>query len=130
MKTPKRTVSVDDYFPALGYILLKPERDEAVSEGGIHIPDQARRKLNEGEVLKVGSPSTDYPYKVGMFIVFEPASDHELEIEKGHSLLVVHENNVIMYRNPQTPLFPIPPAMSYHATPESSVGGALGRELK
>lgn len=107
MKTPipKRTVSPDDYYPATGHLLIRPEKDAAESEGGIIIPDQARKTLNEGEILKAGEDTA--PFKPGMYVVFDPNTEHALEIEKGVEVLVVHVNNVIMWRHPQTPLFPI-----------------------
>lgn len=111
MKTPipKRTVSADDYYPATGHLLIRPEKDAAESEGGIIIPDQARKTLNEGEIIKAGEDTA--PFKPGMYVVFDPNTEHALEIEKGVEVLVVHVNNVIMWRHPQTPLFPIPPAV-------------------
>lgn len=104
MAKPTRTVPANDYCPAAGYLLIQPEVDAAISDGGIHIPDQARKTLNEGQVLKVGADCGGYA--VGMFVVFEPASEHELEIEKGVRVLVVHINNVLMYRHHPQSLFP------------------------
>lgn len=145
-----------DYNPAGQYLMLKPEHTEEESDGGIIIPEQARRLLNEGEILKVGPLVTNPLYRIGMFVVFEPASEHELEIEKGVRVLVVHENNITMWRNPPKTLFPASgnrstcdehgwegagpcPICQSKAefgqaqakqNPEHSVGGGLGRELK
>lgn len=106
MKTskPTRTVPTNDYCPAADFLLIKPELAPDVSEGGIIIPEQAQRMLNEGEILKIG-PNVSSIYKAGMFVVFSPASEYKLELEKGVFVLAVAEPNIMLYRQPLKELF-------------------------
>lgn len=102
---PQRTVPADDYCPADNFLLIKPEHEEEQTESGIIIPEQARRMLNEGEILKVG-PNVSDIYKPGMFVTFSPASEYKLELEKGVIILAVAEPNIMLYRQPLKSLFP------------------------
>lgn len=106
---PTRTVPPDSYLPAADFLLLDVAKEEEITEGGILIPEQARKFLHEGEILKVG-PQVSPHFQKGMFVVFSPASEFRLEIEKDVFVTAVAEPNIILYRDPLQPLFPIPAA--------------------
>lgn len=110
---PTRTVPPDSYLPAADFLLLDVAKEEEV-QGGIIIPEQARKFLHEGEILKVG-PQVSPHFQKGMFVVFSPASEFRLEIEKDVFVTAVAEPNIILYRDPLQPLFPIPAAVKGNA---------------
>ena len=103
MKTP--SASNADYSPVRDFILLRPEIEPETSEGGIIIPDQARRTLNEGEIIKIG-PECSADLKVGHHVVFAAASEYKLLMPDGALLVVVSESNLILTRPPVKKLFP------------------------
>ena len=103
MKTP--SASNADYSPVRDFILLRPEIEPDITEGGIVIPDQSRRTLNEGEIIKIG-PECSAELKVGHHVVFSAASEYKLMMPDGTLVLVVSESNLILTRPPVKKLFP------------------------
>lgn len=90
-------------------MLIEPEIMPEKSEGGIIIPDQARRSLNEGRIIKKG-PLVSDKLEVGMFIVFTQSSEYQLEMNDKTIVYAVNETNVLMFRalkpNKKDKLFP------------------------
>lgn len=94
---PNPIVKAADYNPFGDYIMLKPEQQAEKSDGGIIIPEQARRFLNEGQILKLG-PQVTSDLKEGMFVTFDSSSEYQLDLGE-MVVFVVKESNVILYRN-------------------------------
>ncbi len=90
-------IAADDYQPYADYLMLKPEQEAEKSEGGIIIPEQARKYLNEGKVLKVG-PQVDTLISPGLFVTFEAASEYRLDLGNGNVVFVIKENSIILFR--------------------------------
>lgn len=99
--------SSTDYHPAADYVLIKPEKQPDHSEGGIFIPDQSRKTLNEGEIIECGPQVSDI-FRKGMFVVFSPASEYRLELAPGEIVFAVSEPNIMLWREPKSSLFPTP----------------------
>lgn len=96
-RKPNPVVPPEAYNPFTDYIMLEPELEAEVSDGGIHIPEAVRKFLNEGKILKKGPDVSDL-LRNGMFVVFEQSSEYRLDIGGGKVVFVVKESNVILYR--------------------------------
>jgi chaperonin GroES len=82
-------------------VLVKRVEEETKSKGGIIIPDTAKEKPQEGEVLAVGpggrdedGERIDMDLKVGDRILFGKWSGTEVKID-GDDLLIMKESDVM-----------------------------------
>lgn len=105
-RKPNPIVDPNSYEPLGDYIILEPEQEAEVSEGGIHIPEQARSYLNEGKVVKTG-PDVSPNISKGKFVTFEASSEFRLKMAKDLVLFVVKESSLILIREDKvSKLFP------------------------
>ena len=89
-------------FRPLGYrVLVKRVEEEQKTKGGIIIPDTAKEKPQEGEVIAVGPGARDEAGKVqpldlkkGDRILFGKWSGTEVKID-GADLLIMKESDVL-----------------------------------
>ncbi|HIF18230.1 MAG TPA: co-chaperone GroES [Cycloclasticus sp.] len=82
-------------------VIIKRVEEEAVSAGGIVLPDSAKEKPSRGEVLAVGNGATNskgdlqpMSVKVGDNVFFGKYSGTEVEVD-GDELLVMREDDII-----------------------------------
>ena len=82
-------------------VVIKPSKLEEVSKGGIVIPDTAKEKPQEGEVVAVGpGKMTDegkriaMDVKVGDIVVYARYAGTELKIDE-EELVVVRESDIL-----------------------------------
>ena len=82
-------------------VLVKRIEEEAKSKGGIIIPDTAKEKPQEGEVLSVGPGARDDNGKridpevsVGQRILFGKWSGTEVKID-GEDLIIMKESDIL-----------------------------------
>ena len=82
-------------------VLVKRVEEETKTKGGIIIPDTAKEKPQEGEVIAVGSGSRDengkltpLDLKVGDRILFGKWSGTEIKVN-GEDLLIMKESDVM-----------------------------------
>ena len=82
-------------------VLVKRVEEEAKTKGGIIIPDTAKEKPQEGEVLAVGPGARDESgkridpdVKVGDRILFGKWSGTEVKID-GEDLLIMKESDIM-----------------------------------
>ncbi|PCH86076.1 MAG: co-chaperone GroES [Piscirickettsiaceae bacterium] len=82
-------------------VIIKRVEEEAVSAGGIVLPDSAKEKPSRGEVLAVGNGATNskgelqpMSVKVGDNVLFGKYSGTEVEVD-GDELLVMREDDII-----------------------------------
>ena len=82
-------------------VLVKRVEEEAKTKGGIIIPDTAKEKPQEGEVLAVGPGARDESgkridpdVKVGDRILFGKWSGTEVKIE-GDDLIIMKESDIL-----------------------------------
>ena len=82
-------------------VLVKRVEEEAVTKGGIIIPDTAKEKPQEGEVIAVGPGARDNSGKVqpldvkpGDRILFGKWSGSEVKID-GEELLIMKESDIL-----------------------------------
>jgi chaperonin GroES len=82
-------------------VLVKRVEEEAKTKGGIIIPDTAKEKPQEGEVLAVGPGARDedgkrveLDVKVGDRILFGKWSGTEVKIDGG-DLIIMKESDIL-----------------------------------
>jgi chaperonin GroES len=82
-------------------VLVKRVEEESKTKGGIIIPDTAKEKPQEGEVLAVGPGArdengkrVDLDVKVGDRILFGKWSGTEVKID-GEELLIMKESDIM-----------------------------------
>jgi chaperonin GroES len=82
-------------------IVLKRVEEESKTKGGIIIPDTAKEKPQEGEVVAVGAGARDengkivpLELKAGDRVLFGKWSGTEVKIE-GEDLLIMKESDVL-----------------------------------
>jgi len=82
-------------------VIIKRVEEEAMSAGGIVLPDSAKEKPSRGEVLAVGNGVTNskgelqpMSVKVGDNVLFGKYSGTEVEVD-GDELLVMREDDII-----------------------------------
>lgn len=82
-------------------VIIKRVEEEAVSAGGIVLPDSAKEKPSRGEVLAAGNGVTNskgelqpMSVKVGDNVLFGKYSGTEVEVD-GDELLVMREDDII-----------------------------------
>jgi len=87
--------------PLSDRVIIKRVEEEAVSAGGIVLPDSAKEKPSQGEVLAVGNGATNskgelqpMSVKVGDNVMFGKYSGTEVEVD-GEELLVMSESDII-----------------------------------
>ncbi|MET3662977.1 co-chaperone GroES [Aquamicrobium ahrensii] len=89
------------FRPLHDRVVIRRAENNAVSKGGIIIPDNAKEKPQEGEVLAIGPGSRDESGKlvpldveVGDFILFGKWSGVEVSID-GEDLLIMKETDIM-----------------------------------
>jgi len=82
-------------------VIIKRVEEEAISAGGIVLPDSAKEKPSRGEVIAVGSGAHNsngdiqpMSVKVGDKVFFGKYSGTEVEVD-GEDLLVMREDDII-----------------------------------
>ena len=89
------------FKPLHDRILVKRLADEEKSKGGIIIPDTAKEKPSEGEIVAVGPGTLNkvgkrnpIDVKVGDKVLFSKFSGDEVKID-GQDLIIIKEEDVI-----------------------------------
>ena len=87
--------------PLQDRVIVKRIEEEAKTKGGIIIPDTAKEKPQEGEVVAVGAGSRDETgklvppdVKVGDRVLFGKWSGTEVKID-GQDLLIMKESDIM-----------------------------------
>lgn len=82
-------------------ILVKPQEEAAEKIGNLYIPDTAKEKPQEGEVVAVGTgkktkDGNEIPFdvKVGDRVMYGKYSGTEIKVE-GEAYLMMHESDVL-----------------------------------
>ena len=89
------------FRPLQDRIILKRVKEEEKSKGGIIIPDSAKEKPIEGEVIAVGSGKVNedgsvrkLEVKVGDRVLFGKYSGTEVKID-GEERLIIREDDIL-----------------------------------
>ena len=89
------------FHPLGDRVLIKRVEEEAKTRGGIIIPDTAKEKPQEGEVVAIGPGAWDddgkrvpMDVKPGDFILFGKWSGSEVKID-GEDLLIMKQSDIL-----------------------------------
>ena len=87
--------------PMADLVLVKPNKSEQVSRGGIVLPDTAKEKPQEGTVIAVGTGRVSEAGKkipmeiaVGDVVLFSKYGGTEITVE-GDELVMLHEADIL-----------------------------------
>ena len=87
--------------PLADRLVVKPIAREEVTKGGIVLPDTAKEKPQEGEVVAVGPGRTDetgkripIDVKVGDVVLYAKYGGTEIKIE-GQELIILREADIL-----------------------------------
>ncbi len=100
-----KVTSATKLQPLSDRVIIRPIEREEVTKGGIILPDTAKEKPQEGEVIAVGPGKLTSDgkrlapdIKVGDRVVYAKYAGTELEIED-EKLLIMHESDIIAKRS-------------------------------
>ncbi len=86
-------------------VLIRPASGEEVTTGGIVLPDTARKRPQEGEVLAVGSGQlmkngtrATMSVKVGDTVVYSKYAGTEVKVN-GEDLVLVDEDSILAVKD-------------------------------
>lgn len=82
--------------PLADRVLIKPAAAEEKTIGGIIIPDSAKEKPLQGEVLAVGNGTKDESMvlKVGDRVLYGKYAGTELELD-GEKFIIMRQNDIL-----------------------------------
>ena len=86
--------------PLSDRVLIKPDKAEEKSAGGIIIPDSAKEKPLKGKVIAVGKGTKDeaMELKEGNEVLYGKYAGTEIEIE-GEKLMIMRQSDVLAVLN-------------------------------
>lgn len=86
--------------PLADRVLIKPDKAEEKSAGGIIIPDSAKEKPLKGKVIAVGKGTKDeaMELKEGDEVLYGKYAGTEIEIE-GEKLMIMRQSDVLAVLN-------------------------------
>ena len=82
--------------PINGRIVVKSLNVEEKTSGGIYIPDTAREKIREGEVIAVAKDATE-EVAVGDRVIYKEFSGTEIEIDREKYFLFTEDDLLAKY---------------------------------
>ena len=80
-------------------VLIKPFKQEEKTKGGIYIPESAKEKKKQGDVIAVGTfeDGKPLPLKKGDTVLYGGYSQEEVELEKEEFVIVEFKNIVAKF---------------------------------
>ncbi|MCM8801189.1 MAG: co-chaperone GroES [Candidatus Omnitrophica bacterium] len=88
--------------PLADRVVIKPLEAEAKTKGGILLPDTAKEKPQEGEVIAVGKGKVlddgrvcALEVKVGDRVLYSKYAGNEITTKDGEELLIVREEDIL-----------------------------------
>ena len=82
--------------PINGRILVKPIEAEEKTSGGIYLPDTAKEKLHQGEVIAVAEDATE-EVAVGDRIIYKEFSGTEVKFAEEEYILLIEDDLLAKY---------------------------------
>ena len=82
--------------PTNGRILVKPFEAKERTSGGIYLPDSAREKLREGEVIAVAEDATD-EVAAGDRVIYNKFGGTEIKTEGEDYILLTEDDLLAKY---------------------------------
>ena len=82
--------------PMHGRVLVEPLEAKDRTPGGIYIPDTAKEKLQEGEVIAVAEDATD-EVAVGDRVIYKEFAGTEVKVEGKDYILLTEDDLLAKY---------------------------------
>ena len=82
--------------PINGHVLVKPLEANEQTAGGIYLPDTARERLHEGEVVAVAEDATE-EVAVGDRVIYKELSGTEIKLDTEDYILLSSEDLLAKY---------------------------------
>jgi chaperonin GroES len=82
--------------PMNGRVLVQPFEAKDKTSGGIYIPDTAKEKLQEGEVIAVAKDATD-EVAVSDHVIYKEFAGTEVKIEGEDHILLTEDDLLAKY---------------------------------
>ena len=82
--------------PINSHVLVKPLEASDRTPGGIYLPETAKEKAQEGEVIAVAEDATE-EVAVGDRVVYKDLAGTEVELEGEKYLLLASEDLLVKY---------------------------------
>ena len=79
--------------PVNGRVVVKPFEAKEKSTGGIYVPDTAKEKLQEGEVIAAAEDATD-EVAVGDRVIYKEFGGKEVKME-GEDYVILTEDDLL-----------------------------------
>ena len=79
--------------PINGHILVKPVEVREKTSGGIYIPDTAKEKLHEAEIIAIAKDATD-EVAIGDRVIYKEFGGKEVKFE-GESYVLLTEDDLL-----------------------------------
>lgn len=80
--------------PMKDKVLVKPKEAEEKTKGGIYIPESAKEKTQEGDIIAVGE-CKEYPLlKVGCKVIYEKYGGTEIKMD-GKEYMILNAKDVL-----------------------------------
>ena len=80
--------------PLADRVLVKLEKNEAKTAGGIFIPDTAQEKTQEGVVVEVGDDSEVIKVKAGQRVMYDKYAGTQIKIS-GEDYLILKMSDIV-----------------------------------
>lgn len=74
--------------PKNDYLMLQAMKENAVSKGGIIIPESHRKDLSQGIILEVGNDVVNGDYDIGEIVIFPLHVEYRVETDETTILFV------------------------------------------
>ncbi|MDD1730201.1 MAG: co-chaperone GroES [Methanospirillum sp.] len=80
-------------------VLIKPYKQDEKTKGGIYIPESAKEKKKQGDVVAVGTfeDGKALPLKAGDKVLYGGYSQEEVELDKEDYVIVEFKNIVAKF---------------------------------
>ena len=77
-------------------VVIEPKEAETMTAGGLYIPDNAKEKPQQGEIVAVGPGAKDEPMevKVGETVLYGKYAGTEVKLD-GEDHLVLREEDIL-----------------------------------
>ena len=82
--------------PINAHVLVKPLEAADTTAGGIHLPDTAKEKQTEGEVIAVAEDATE-EVAVGDRVVYKEFAGTEVSVDGEDHVLLLSEDLLVKY---------------------------------
>ena len=80
--------------PLADRVMVKLEKNEAKTSGGIIIPDTAQEKTQQGKVIEIGDDKDVIKVAVGQKVMYDKYSGTQIKID-GEEYLIVKMSDIL-----------------------------------